>query len=166
MARRFRISLFLASLILTGIALLPAALAEQVRIGYSNLYVNLPFVTSKDSKITSEGPTGGRISQSYVAIFWSEEWGRLLGFVAVIPQDNSYFKSDTEPLDADIANWTYFDDKTISDKKPVACVYGSCLGFRADEAACAVFRRQIGTPGKQRSDARSDSAGPRLYGFY
>lgn len=166
MTGRSRVCLFLASLFLGGTLLSAAAAAEQVRIGYSNLYVDLPFVTSKDSKISSDGPTGPRISQSYVAVFWSEEYGRILSFIAVVPREYSYFTGEDLPLDQHIADWTFFTDKTISDKKPIACIYGACLGFRADEAACAMFRRQIGTAGKSRSDARSDSAGPRLYGFY
>lgn len=67
---------------------------------------------------------------------------------------HSYFQGDTGPLDADIANWSFFTDKTVSDRKTIGCAFGTCLAFRADGAACAVFRHQIG------------SAGPRLYGFY
>jgi hypothetical protein len=157
---------FLAALAGSAIAGTGPAAAEQVRVGHSNLYVDLPFVTLKDSKITSEGPSGGAISQSYVASFWSEEWGRLLAFLAVIPRDYAYFKGDSEPLDSDIANWSFFDGKQLTDKKTVACAYATCLAFRADEIACAVFRRQIGSTGKARTDSRSDTMGPRLYGFY
>jgi hypothetical protein len=157
---------FLASAV-TGALLAGApAKADAVRVGYTNLYVDLPFVTAKDSKITADGPTGPRIAQSYVAIFWSEEWGRILSFVAIIPREYSYFTGEDPPLEQHIGDWSFFTDKTVSDHKPIACVYGTCLGFKADDAACAVFRRQIGSAGKQRSDARSDSAGPRLYGFY
>jgi hypothetical protein len=163
---RFRVFLFVTALLASGIAVLGPAAADQVRVGHSNLYVDLPFATLKDSKITSEGPSGGAISQSYVASFWSEEWGRLLGFVAIIPRDYAYFKGDTEPLEKDIANWSFFDGKQVTDKKSVACAFGSCLGFRAEDFACAVFRRQIGSTGKARTDSRSDTMGPRLYGFY
>jgi hypothetical protein len=145
-------------------AALPAA-AERVQLGYGDLYVDLPWVKRADSEIGS-GPAGRGVSRTITAIFWSDEEGRMLAIMAIIPQPYTYFSGSEPPLSEDIAQWGFFDDKTVTEQRGVACAFGSCLAFRADNVGCAVFRRQIGSAGKQRMESYKESAGPRIYGFY
>jgi hypothetical protein len=153
---------FIAALALAWAVAVPAG-AEEVRIGYS-LSVDLPWVTMKESKVQS-GPSVSR-AQTFIATFWSEKYGRILGVLAVVPRPMTYFTGENLPLEKEITNWTFFEDKTISDQRGVACVYGNCLAFKAGDLGCAVFRRQIGTAGKARVESYSETAGPRLHGFY
>jgi hypothetical protein len=153
----------IAAMVLAWAAISAPARAEQVRIGYS-LTVDLPWVTAQESQVKS-GPAAGRAT-TFIATFWSEKYGRVLGVLAVVPRPMTYFTGDEQPLEKDIANWTFFKDKTITDQRGLACVYGTCLGFKAGDLGCAVFRRQIGTAGKARVESYSETAGPRLHGFY
>ena len=158
------IRVLLPALLLVACVLAPAARSEEVRIGYS-LSIDLPWTTLNESSIKS-GPEVKR-AQSYVVSLWSEEYGRILAFLAIVPRPNTYFSTGGEQsLEKQIEEWNFFKDKKITDRKSLGCVYGTCLSFKADDAACAVFRRQIGTAGKARVESYSETAGPRLYGFY
>ncbi len=151
---------------LVGLALAPwAALAgaAEVRVGPA-LKVDLPWVTGKDSTVRS-GPHVPR-ADSFLASFWSSEEGRVMAILAVEPWANSYFVGTDRPLDEQIATWGFFEDKTIADRRPLGCANGACLGFTADDVGCAVFTRQIGTPGRSHIDSHTEAAGPRVYGFY
>jgi hypothetical protein len=143
----------------------PAARAEAVRVG-DRLTIDLPWITAKQSKVETLN-LGGRLSQSYSAVFWSDVYGRVLGILAVIPKPNTYFSEESQTLEGSIANWGFFKEKKITDQKTMSCAFGSCLTFRADETACSVFRRQIGSAGKARQSYSYEyTAGPRIYGFY
>jgi hypothetical protein len=139
-------------------------MAEEVRIGFG-LSIDRPWITSANSAVRPVSMPG-RVSQAHIASFWSEAEGRVLVFLAIVPRPNTYFSEDSKTLAEQIGEWEFFDDKKITDQKGLGCAFGICLGFRADDLACAVFRRQIGSAGKPRIEYRDESAGPRIYGFY
>jgi hypothetical protein len=149
-------------LALIGWGSTPAAHAEAVRIGYA-VTIDLPWISVAESEV--KGGPGVRGAQTYFASFWSTQEHRALGVVAFIPKRLTYFGGDDESLDEQIT--IFFKGKKITDRHGIGCVYGSCLAFKADDLACAVFRRQIGTSGKARGESAAEvTAGPRLYGYY
>jgi hypothetical protein len=159
MSRWLLAALALASV---GFGSTRAAHAEPVRIAYT-VTIDLPWITASESEIKA-GPAV-RGAQTYFGSFWSTQERRFLGVLAFIPRPLTYFSGAAESLDDEIE--IFFKGQTITDKHGIGCVYGSCLAFKADEMACAVFRRQIGTAGKSRGESVSEvTAGPRLYGYY
>src|SRR6185503_18679306 len=93
---------FIAATFLAWAAVSAPATADEVRIGYS-LSVNLPWVTAQESQVKS-GPSVSRAT-TFIATFWSQKYGRVLGVLAVVPRPMTYFTGDEQSLEKDIANW-------------------------------------------------------------
>ncbi|MBX6321273.1 MAG: hypothetical protein IRY94_05550 [Rhodospirillaceae bacterium] len=154
----------IAKLLCLAVALLASrAEAGEVPVGPA-LKVDLPWVSDKRSTVRS-GPPVPR-ADSYITSFWSQEDGRVMAVLAVVPRPNSYFVGSDRPLEEQIATWGFFRGKTIGEHGALRCTGGACLAFTIDGGACVVFRRQVGAAGAPRIGSAAEGAGPRIYGYY